>query len=130
MTYVHTYSTVLAMGLMYFSAINARNEWNTIKNTVSPNSQTVASFNENISAFKKIYVPDPSAIDVQRNYLIFYHSMQLRWRTNFVNSSQNVQQVSTKVLCTYMVQQEAQIDTHRKRVCESNKKQQQKTPFN
>ena len=27
------------------------------KNTVSPNSQTVASFNENISAFKKIYVP-------------------------------------------------------------------------
>ena len=61
---------------------------------------------------------------------IFYHFMPLRWCTNFVNSDQNVQQVSTKVLCTYMVQQEAQIDTHRKRVCESNKKQQQKIPFN
>ena len=48
---------------------NAKNEWNTIKSTVNPNSNNIAAFNERIAAFKKIYVPDPSAVDVQRNYL-------------------------------------------------------------
>ena len=31
---------------------NARNEWNTIKNTILPQVQTVAAFNERIEAFK------------------------------------------------------------------------------
>ena len=41
--------------------------------------------------------------------------MPLRWSTNFVNSGQNVQQVSLEALQTYMVQQEAQNDAHQKR---------------
>ena len=55
--------------------------------------------------------------------------MPVRWRTNFVNSGQNVQDVSIEVLCPYMVQQEAQMDAHRKKIRETNKKN-QKVPFN
>ena len=134
----HGYNTCakLESGLEQLLQGNACNEWNTIKNTVSPNSQTVNVFNERVSAFKRINVPIPLAIDIQRNYSqrikkndkltvpqfldwlkhinmliaqfpsssnqnifttdelkkIIYHSMPVRWRTNFVNSSQNVQQ--------------------------------------
>ena len=59
---------------------------------------------------------------------IFYQSMPLCWRTNFVNSGQIVQQVSIEVLRTYMVQQELQTDAHIKKVRETSKKQ-SKTPF-
>ena len=55
--------------------------------------------------------------------------MPTRWRTNFVNSGQSIQQVSTEVLRTYTVQQESQTDAHWKKVRDSNKKQ-SKTPFN
>ena len=48
---------------------NARQEWNTIKSTTLPGIHTIASFNEQINAYKKIYIPDPSAIDNQRSYL-------------------------------------------------------------
>ena len=47
----------------------ARNEWNTIKTTILPNTQTVAAFSERLTAFKKLYIPEPSAIDNQCNYL-------------------------------------------------------------
>ena len=33
----------------------------------SPNTNTIAAFKERILAFKKIYVHDPSAIDIKRN---------------------------------------------------------------
>ena len=46
---------------------------------------------------------------------LFCHSIPVRWRTNFVNPGQNIQEVSTEVLRTYMVQQEAQTDAHRKK---------------
>ena len=38
---------------------------------------------------------------------LFYHSMPVRWCTNFLNSGQDIQEVFTEVLRTYMVQQEA-----------------------
>ena len=59
----------LQSGLEQLLKGNARNEWTTIKNTVNPNNQTVASFNEWILAFKKLYIPDPSAIEIQKTYL-------------------------------------------------------------
>ena len=124
---------------------NTKNEWNTIKSTVALGSQNVNALNERVFAFKRIFVPNPLAIDVQRDYLqrvrkndkltvpqfldllkhinmlishfpsaseddifttnkikqIFYHSMPLHWRTNFVNLAQRVQQVTIKVLRTY-----------------------------
>ena len=54
----------LESGLEQLLQGNAKNEWNTIKGTVSPDSQSVNSFKERISTFKRIYVPDTSAIDV------------------------------------------------------------------
>ena len=55
--------------------------------------------------------------------------MPVHWRTNFVNSGQNVHQVSLEALRTYMVQQEAQTDAHHKKTRDINKKSQMKTPF-
>ena len=148
---------------------NARNEWITIKNTILPQAQTVAAFNERIEAFKKLYISAPSAIDNQKNYLqrikkndkftvplfldrlkhinmllsqfpngtiddcfsneeikkIFYHSMPIRWRTNFINSGQSLAETDLDTLRTYMVQQEIQTDAHRKKTRELNKAKQQ-----
>ena len=59
----------LESGLEQLLQGNARQEWNTIKNTVAPNVNTVASFNERILAFKRLYIPDPSAVDIQKNYI-------------------------------------------------------------
>ncbi len=47
----------------------ACNEWNTIKSTVTPNVNTVASFASRIEAFRLLYIPEPAAIDNQKNYL-------------------------------------------------------------
>lgn len=47
---------------------------------------------------------------------IFYHSMPVQWRTNFINSGQ--------VLRTYMVQQELQTNAHRKKTRDANKRSQ------
>jgi len=112
----------------------------------------VAAFAQRVTSFKRLYIPEPSAIDNQRNYLmrvmkneklsvpqfldrlkhinmlisqfpdateedifnneevkkIFYHAMPPRWRTNFINSGQNVITTSLDSLRTYMVQQEIQ----------------------
>ena len=38
----------------------AKDEWSTIKGTVQPNTNTVASFNSRIEAFKQIYIPEPA----------------------------------------------------------------------
>ena len=59
----------LESGLEQLLQGNARQEWNTVKNTTSPGIQTIASFNKRINAYKRIYIPDPSAVDNQRNYL-------------------------------------------------------------
>ena len=48
---------------------SARNEWNTIKSTVNPNVNTMASFTARIEAFRLLYIPEPAAIDNQKNYL-------------------------------------------------------------
>ena len=47
----------------------ARNKWNTIKNTVNPGTNTVASFNALLDALRLIYIPEPSAIENQKMYL-------------------------------------------------------------
>ena len=164
----------LESGLEQLLQGNSRQEWNTIKSTVSPQSHTLASLDERILAFKRLYIPDPSAVDIQKIYIqnirkndkltvsqfldrlkqinmliaqfptatetdifspieikkIFYHAMLNRWRTNFINSGQNVQQASLDELQTYMVSQESQTDAHRKKVRDSNKKNQNKKPFN
>ena len=147
---------------------NARNEWNTIKNTIDPNTQTIAAFNERVNVFKSLYISEPSAVDNQKNYLqrikkndkftvpqfldrlkhinmllsqfpgasqadcftpneikkIFYHSMPVRWRTNFINSGQNLQGTTLDNLRTYMVQQEMQTNAHRQKSREHNKEKQ------
>ena len=59
----------LQSGLEQLIKGNARNKWTTIKNTVAPNTQTVASLNKRILAYKKIYIPDPSAIKIHKTYL-------------------------------------------------------------
>ena len=40
---------------------NSRQEWNTIKSMVSPQTHTLVSFDERILSFKRLYIPDPSA---------------------------------------------------------------------
>ena len=47
----------------------ARDEWNTVKSTIQPGINTLASFENRILAFKKIYVPDAAAINNQKSYL-------------------------------------------------------------
>lgn len=47
----------------------ARNEWNTIKSTVSPNTNIGASFALRIEALCRIYIPEPSAVENQKMYL-------------------------------------------------------------
>ena len=56
--------------------------------------------------------------------------MQNCWRTNFINSGQHVHQAKLDELRTYMVSQESQTDAHRKKVRDSDKKNQNKKPFN
>ena len=50
---------------------------------------------------------------------VFYHA---RFVGELINSSQNIQKTTIDNLRTYMVQQELQTDTHRKKVREDNKK--------
>ena len=57
----------------------------------------------------------------------FYHLMPARWRTNFINSGQNVKTITLDNLRTYMVQQEIQTDIHMKKVRDDNKKLQGKS---
>ena len=60
----------LESGLEQLLQGNARNEWNTIQTTISPNVNTIAAFSQRVTAFKRLYIPEPSAIDNQRNYLM------------------------------------------------------------
>ena len=60
---------------------------------------------------------------------IFYNSMPIRWRTNFINSGQSLHSSSIESLRTYMVQQENQTDAHRHKARDGNKKIQNKQPF-
>ena len=52
---------------------------------------------------------------------IFYHSMPVRWRTNFINSGQALAETDLDTLRTCMVQQEIQTDAHRKKTRELKK---------
>ena len=56
---------------------------------------------------------------------LFYHSMPVRWHTNFINSGQTLQETDLDALRTYMVQQEMQTDAHRKKSRDQNKSKQQ-----
>lgn len=47
----------------------ARNEWNTIKQTVQPNTNTVITFTRRVESLKSIYIPDPAAVENQKTYL-------------------------------------------------------------
>ena len=53
----------LESGFEHLLLGNARNEWNTIKNTILPQTQTVAAFNERVEAFKKLYISEPPTVD-------------------------------------------------------------------
>ena len=64
-----TGSPKLGSGLEQLLQGNTRNEWNIIKSTIQPNSLTIVIFNERITLFKKLYIPEPSAVDNQHNYL-------------------------------------------------------------
>ena len=55
--------------------------------------------------------------------------MPTQWRTNFINSGQNLHSTLIESLCTYMVQQESQTDVHRRKSRDGNKKTQNKQPF-
>ena len=47
-----------------------KDEWSTVKGTVHPDTNTVATFNSRIEAFKKIYIPEPAAVENQKSYLL------------------------------------------------------------
>ena len=50
----------------------AKDKWSTIKGTVDPNTNTIAiaTFNARIEALKKIYIPEPAAVENQKSYLL------------------------------------------------------------
>ena len=49
----------------------AKDEWQTVKGTVNPNTNTIATFNARLEAFKSIYsIPEPAAVDNQKSYLL------------------------------------------------------------
>ena len=142
----------------------AKDEWTTIKGTVDPNSNTIATFNLRIEALKKIYIPEPAAVENQKSYMLrikktdkltvphfldrlkqlnlllaqfpnsnvqqsfttdeikrlFYFSMPMRWRTNFINSGQSLHTTTLESLKTYMVYQEQQTDAHCKKLSRDN----------
>ena len=68
-----------------------------------------------------------SPIEIKK---FFYHAMPNHWRTNFINSGQNVHQALLDELRTYIVAQESQTYAHCKKVRDPNKKNQNKKPFN
>ena len=53
---------------------------------------------------------------------LFYYTMPVQRRTNFINSGLNFASSSIDTLRTYMVQQELQTDAHRKKNREGNKR--------
>ena len=59
----------LESGLEQLLQGTAKDEWNTIKGTVQPNTRTVQSFGAMIEAFCLIYIPEPAAIDNQKSYM-------------------------------------------------------------
>ena len=59
----------LESGLEQLLQGNAHHEWITIKATVEPNSNTLATFTRRLEAFRRLYVPEPAAIEIQKNYL-------------------------------------------------------------
>ena len=48
----------------------AKDKWSTIKGTVEPNINIIATFNLRIEPFKKIYIPEPTAVENQKSYLL------------------------------------------------------------
>ena len=48
----------------------AKDEWNTIKGTVQPGTNTLQTFERRIEAFRQIYIPEPAAVDNQKSYLL------------------------------------------------------------
>ena len=58
---------------------------------------------------------------------IFYYEMPLRWRTNFINSGQSLHKSILEVVKTYMIHQEFQTDTHRRKSRDNNHKKQSST---
>ncbi len=59
----------LESGLEQLLQVTARKEWTTIKATVDPNTNTLASFSNRVNAFHCLYIPEPAAIETQKNYL-------------------------------------------------------------
>ena len=76
----HTTYPKLRSGREQLLQGNTCNEWNTIKSSIQPRSQMVTIFNGRITAFKKLYIPKPSAVDNQYNYLqqIYEHDKYMK----------------------------------------------------
>lgn len=99
--------------------MNWQREWKNDKFTVPQFLNCIKHINMRIAQF-----PDATSNECfTSNKLtkIFYHSMPIRWQTNFINSGQTLLSTTTDLLRTYMVQQEQQTDAHCKKVRESNK---------
>ena len=95
---------------------------------------TVPQFLDRLKHINMILYQFPSATDsdcfnATELKQIFYNSMPIRWRTNFINSGQSLHSLSIESLRTYMVQQENQTDAHRCKARGGNKKTQNKQPF-
>ena len=63
-------------------------------------------------------------ISLWMNLNKFYLDMPLRWRTNFINSSQDLHESSLEVIKTYMIQQEYQTNAHWKKTHDANTRKQ------
>lgn len=59
----------LESGLEQLLQSTALSAWNTIKGTVEPNVNTIHTFNLRIEALKRIYIPEPAAIENQKAHL-------------------------------------------------------------
>ena len=47
----------------------ANDEWNTIKGTVQPGTNTIPTFDLRVEALQKIYIPEPAVVENQKTYV-------------------------------------------------------------
>ena len=103
------------------------NQKNYMRRVRKNDKTTVPQFLDRLKHINMLLVQFPNAaptdaFNAEEVKQLFYHAMPARWRTNFMNSGQNVNTTPLETLRTYMVQQEVQTDSHRKKVRENNQK--------
>ena len=140
----------LESGIKQLLQGTAKDKWSTVKSTVQPNTNTVATFNEPIEAFKAIYIPEPAAVENPKSYILRVRKNDKLTVPHFLDQIKQIylllaqfpgsspQQCFTteeikrlfyfampgEALKTYMVYQEQQTDVlQRKKNKEGNRKQ-------